>query len=68
MPSSPAGKQPNAAANIQGQNIEAAIVPQSAGPETVETFAASNQVLIEYFFFCWFRVINLCKVHSVFLV
>ncbi|VVA90450.1 unnamed protein product [Arabis nemorensis] len=45
LPSSPCGKQPDPAANIQAQNIEVAIEPQPAGSETVETgaFAASEQ-------------------------
>ncbi|XP_020866604.1 helicase protein MOM1 isoform X2 [Arabidopsis lyrata subsp. lyrata] len=45
MPSSLAGKQPDPAANTQGQNLEAAIELQSTGSETVETtdFAASHQ-------------------------
>lgn len=51
MPSSLAGKQPDPAANTQGQNLEAAIELQSTGSETVETtdFAASHQVPIEDF-------------------
>ncbi|KAL1201926.1 Helicase protein MOM1 [Cardamine amara subsp. amara] len=45
MPSSPTGKQPDPTATIQGQNIYAAVEPQSAGSETIEAagFNTSNQ-------------------------
>lgn len=48
MPSSQAGNQPDAAANVENQNIETSAEPHIAGPDAVESgdSVVSDQVLV----------------------